>query len=71
MNRKQRRAAAKPLSRKAFERELKSVVEGRAADPAVAAFWDHFTATGRVAASAVGDGGIEILRDAKGTDDDA
>ncbi|GAA3042913.1 hypothetical protein GCM10010528_23160 [Gordonia defluvii] len=66
MNRKQRRAAAKMLSREEFERELRAVVEGRPADPSVAKFWDHFASTGRVAASAVGDGGIEILRTGKG-----
>ena len=46
--------------------ELRAVVEGRPADPSVAKFWDHFASTGRVAASAVGDGGIEILRTGKG-----
>lgn len=66
MNRKQRRAAAKMLSREDFERELRAVVEGRAADPSVTAFWDHFASTGSVAASAVADDGIEILRNVEG-----
>ncbi len=67
MNLKQRRAAARPLAREEFERELRAVVDGDpSADPTNRWFWSELASAGDVVAAINTDDGVEVLRGPKG-----